>query len=132
MREELLKVANKIDKINKKDNWYNSSYSFMRDFIYKKLSSPFKEKNATELIDNLDIILKYTGLNNMNYLLDNLICRQPNFIDKLASNLKYFKYSNHLGEILQLITHPLGDDIFCDKIFDSIAEFSYRYFAMKI
>ena len=121
MREEILNIINKYDEIEKHD-YYCSSYVEIKDYILKKISSPiFKNQNAKKLVDNLDLLLKYTNQTNYDWLFYKIIYEQPHFISKFASSLKYYKFPQNISDLFNKIAQVKSvNEIFTDEMIDSI------------
>lgn len=48
----------------------------------------------------MDLFLKYTNQNNMDWLRYKSVVLQPNFLDALAKNLKYFQFKDNVDDLI--------------------------------
>jgi len=123
MRNELLKIAKKIDSINNEESWFNSDYSQMDNFINKKLSSLFYKKYLNDLISNMDILLSYTNFTNINWVCDNRICFHKDFLNTFINNLNHFKYKQQIDQLIYYLYTSIGSEIFTNKMIDKLANY---------
>ena len=122
MREDLLKIAKKLDSYYKVSDYYHSDYSDIKRYINRAVKSIFKKKNYKELVDNLDIILAYTNSTNNDWTLMEEICKQPHFISQLSKNLACFKYSDQFEVLLRFIRFGAGQQMFTKELIDAIID----------
>lgn len=128
MREELLKIAENIDKNSSEYDWFNSDFLEMKRFISKELKSVFKKKKANELIDNMDILLRYTNSTNTDWICYDLINMNSKFVDALAANLKHFNFKEHIGTFLSNIHLFVGEELFSDKLIKELSTYDLNKF----
>ena len=128
--ENIIKLQEELDK-DIETNYYSTDYSRIKDFLENKLlSSPKRYQNANEIVDHLDLVIKYTNFKNYEWLTYPILFANENYFVKLAESLKYFPFKDNLG---QLINSVLGyniktkfpellDKLYCDEMLDSFIE----------
>ncbi len=118
MREGLLSVAKEIEPCFRGD-YYHDSFDLMQHYISRKLSAISKKKNATELVNNLDIIIKYTNPTNDNWFY--YLCNQPNFIHQVIKNIHHYRYPDNLGTFLYELSGVVTpSELFTEELMDEI------------
>ena len=95
MREELLKIASKIDKLDNKSYLKNND-GLMNDFIQNNM-------DYKSIIDNMDIIMRYTSNNNKDYFLNKKLVGNVDFLNAVKNNINNFKYPDNSKKILSFL-----------------------------
>ncbi len=130
--EKFEKLAKKIDNYSSKDlekKYKDEIFNELKKFLEQGLlESSNKEKNAIEVINNMDIMLKYTTLCNSDWLNYEILYTKSDFLPNIAKNIRHFRF-NYLKEIfsqLNLNVKNKGDDsiesVFTDNVLEFIVE----------
>ena len=115
MREELLKIASKIDKLDNKSYLKNND-GLMNDFIQNNM-------DYKSIIDNMDIIMRYTSNNNKDYFSNKKLVGNVDFLNAVKNNINNFKYPDNIKKILGFLddsfdTRQIYTDDFIEKLLD--------------
>ena len=111
---------------NEKYNYYSTRYYEMDILINKALRNPlFAKKNAQILIDNLDIVLKYTE-NGFNWGIHPIVPRNQEFINRFIECLDYFPYKQNIPDLIRcsFLSTESCNLLFTDKFFNKIASYN--------
>lgn len=127
--EKFEKLAKKIDSFSSNDlekKYKDEIFKELKKFLEKGLlESSNKEKNAQEVIDNMDIILKYTTWCNSVWLNYEILYTNPQFLPNIANNIQSFRFNYLKDFFCKLNANTKKDNSFnLESVFtDNVLEF---------
>lgn len=137
----LVELNNLARKQEEYDNshetfYYDNRFIEFKNFLERKLvKSLNKFENAKVIVNNLDIVLKYTNSNNMEWITYNSLLSQPNFLDNFIDNLKYFQYNDEMANLVcslyvnfKLKFPEVINDFFNDKMLNALLDLQLDYY----
>lgn len=124
MREELLKIASKIDGLDNK-NYFKNSDNLMSEFIQNNM-------DYQSILDNMDIIIKYTSKNNMEYLLNERLAGNVDFLNAIKNNIGNFKYTNNIKNILSYLSNNFDiKQVYTDDFIEKLLDLDLSYVGLR-
>ena len=114
---EIKQVINNIDNKNKGNelSWFNSDFSSIDIFLNEKLSDSL---NYADLLDILNLIIKYTNNTNIDWLDDQQFISNKKFISNFISNMKYFRFNEHIYTIFRKLEIVYGSNLYTKEFID--------------
>ena len=85
MRDKLLKIVERIEP-NYHGDYKKDDFSQLSRYVDKRLTKRY----AQDIIDNLDIIIKYVNNKNMHIICNEVITNHPGFIKQFIKYLGNF------------------------------------------
>ena len=81
MRKELSVIAQNLE-MSYTGDFSVDSFARMKNYLARKMKSPLRKSIAKQIVDNMDIIIKYTNMTNSDWYVYDEVLKQPNFLRK--------------------------------------------------
>lgn len=118
-----------LENYGKEFSWFNSDYTLMRKFLHNKISD---SRNHKELLGNLESIIKYTNNTNIDWLDDQQFISNKEFISNFISNMKYFRFNEHIYTIFRKLENVYGTNLYTKEFIDKFFKCAFECYRQII
>ena len=116
MRDKLLKIVERIEP-NYHGDYKKDDFSQLSRYVDKRLSKRY----AQDIIDNLDIIIKYVNNKNMHIVCNEVITNHPDFIKQFIKYLGNFRYPKKLSQFIFEVGYSIPpEELYTDELIDKV------------
>lgn len=120
MRKELSVIAQNLE-MSYTGDFSVDSFARMKNYLARKMKSPLRKSIAKQIVDNMDIIIKYTNMTNSDWFVYDEVLKQPNFLRQVIKNLHFFRYPEFLFNFLHGISIIIGPEkVFTSELMDAV------------
>ena len=116
MRDKLLKIVERIEP-NYHGDYKKDDFSQLSRYVDKRLSKRY----AQDIIDSLDIIIKYVNNKNMHIICNDVITNHPGFIKQFIKYLGNFRYPKKLSQFIFEVGYSIPpEELYTDELIDKV------------